>query len=72
MAYGQTGSGKTYSMGTSYSEKEASDCEVTLGDDSGMIPRAVDLIFSRIKTLGKNYEFKVSYQIVLYHVCRVA
>ena len=58
-------------MGTSYSEKEASDCEVTLGDDSGMIPRAVDLIFSRIKTLGKNYEFKVSYQIVLYHVCGV-
>ena len=59
-------------MGTSYSEKEASDCEVTLGDDSGMIPRAVDLIFSRIKTLGKNYEFKVSYHIVLYHVFRVA
>ena len=60
LAYGQTGSGKTFSMGTSYTEKESSASEVTLGDNDGMIPRAVDLIFSRIKELGKNYEFKVS------------
>ena len=60
LAYGQTGSGKTFSMGTSYTEKESSASEVILGDNDGMIPRAVDLIFSRIKALGKNYEFKVS------------
>ena len=61
MAYGQTGSGKTYSMGTSYTDKETTGGEVTLGDNDGMIPRAVDLIFNRIKKLGKDYEFKVSY-----------
>ena len=46
-------------MGTSYSDKETINGEVTLGTDDGMIPRAVDLIFDRIKTYGKNYAFKV-------------
>ena len=46
-------------MGTSYSDKETINGEVTLGADDGMIPRAVDLIFDRIKTYGKNYAFKV-------------
>ena len=50
-------------MGTSYAEKESLMGEITLSDDDGMIPRAVDLIFNRIKTLGKNYEFKVSHGI---------
>ena len=48
-------------MGTSYTDKETTGGEVTLGDNDGMIPRAVDLIFNRIKKLGKDYEFKVSY-----------
>ncbi|XP_026667944.1 chromosome-associated kinesin KIF4 isoform X2 [Ceratina calcarata] len=38
LAYGQTGSGKTHSMGTNYVQ----------GDDSGIIPRAVNDIFETI------------------------
>ncbi|XP_078268144.1 kinesin-like protein KIFC1 [Rhinoraja longicauda] len=54
-AYGQTGSGKTYTM-------EGPD-ELTC-ETKGMIPRAVDQIFStahRLQTMGWVYKFTVSY-----------
>ena len=57
MAYGQTGSGKTYSMGTEARDRLGS--EGTLDKMDGMIPRAVDLIFNRMKSLEKDFEFKV-------------
>ena len=59
LAYGQTGSGKTYSMGTEHKDREANGSTIVLDDNDGMIPRAVDHIFDRIKKLGKDYEFKV-------------
>ena len=59
LAYGQTGSGKTYSMGTQAKDREINDSEVLLDSNDGMIPRAVDLIFQRIRNMGKDYEFKV-------------
>jgi hypothetical protein len=60
LAYGQTGSGKTYSMGTEHKDRETNGLTVALDDNDGMIPRAVDLIFDRIKKMGKDYEFKVT------------
>ncbi|XP_077966230.1 kinesin-like protein KIF21A isoform X5 [Styela clava] len=42
LAYGQTGSGKTYTMGTGF---DISRCE----EEFGVIPRAVDQIFSGIE-----------------------
>jgi len=54
LAYGQTGSGKTYTMGTSRST-------ITPSSDTqeGVIARAVDKIFAKIKDLDVHYEFKV-------------
>ena len=66
LAYGQTGSGKTYSMGTEAKDRSMNESGVKLEANDGMIPRAVDLIFSRIQAMGKDYEFKVSYQPNLY------
>ena len=59
MAYGQTGSGKTYSMGTEHRDRETNGATVVLDEKDGMIPRAVDLIFDRIKKMKKDYDFKV-------------
>jgi len=55
LAYGQTGSGKTHTMtGPLAASEEASD-------ESGMIPRTVDLIFKEVEQLKKHgWEFEVS------------
>ena len=78
MAYGQTGSGKTYSMGTAAKArdtamikqemiKEEPGTSTMIDADDGVIPRAVDLIFSRIHKLGKDYDFKVDILILVYN-----
>ena len=46
-------------MGTQAKDREINDSEVLLDSNDGMIPRAVDLIFQRIRNMGKDYEFKV-------------
>ena len=77
MAYGQTGSGKTYSMGTAAKARDTSmikqemikeepGTSTMIDGDDGVIPRAVDLIFSRIHKLGKDYDFKVFILIRVY------
>ena len=38
LAYGQTGSGKTYTMGTAFDEK------CIIGEDTGIIPRSVNML----------------------------
>ena len=43
LAYGQTGSGKTYTMGTNYESSNAAP------DLSGIIPRAVQLLFDTVE-----------------------
>ncbi|XP_011304610.1 chromosome-associated kinesin KIF4 [Fopius arisanus] len=53
LAYGQTGSGKTYSMGTNNSS--------TIDSSSGIIPRAVQDIFSTISDRSAdNWTYKVT------------
>ena len=44
-------------MGTEARDRLGS--EATLDKKDGMIPRAVDLIFNRMKSLEKDFEFKV-------------
>ena len=77
MAYGQTGSGKTYSMGTAAKARDATmikhelikeepGTSTMIDGDDGVIPRAVDLIFSRIHQMGKDYDFKVEILILVY------
>lgn len=61
LAYGQTGSGKTHTMGTNYSGQ----------GDMGVIPRAVNDIFTFVKdNFSYDFVIKVSfmelYQEVLY------
>ncbi|GER47789.1 kinesin-like protein [Striga asiatica] len=50
LAYGQTGSGKTYTMGTNYN-----------GEDhrSGVIPKVMNSIFSRVETMKESTEFLI-------------
>jgi len=48
-AYGQTGSGKTYTMQGPPGERSAAGVENT-----GMIPRAVDLVFAEVEALRKS------------------
>ena len=64
LAYGQTGSGKTYSMGTEARDRLGD--EATLDQKDGMIPRAVDLIFNRMKSLEKDFEFKVTHKPIFF------
>ena len=54
-AYGQTGSGKTYTMGT--------DFRNSTSDDAGIIPRAVEEIFSIIGSSedSENTSVRVSF-----------
>ena len=40
--------------------------EATLDQKDGMIPRAVDLIFNRMKSLEKDFEFKVIHKPVFF------
>lgn len=49
LAYGQTGSGKTYTMGTSFKD----------GSNNGLIPQAMNALFSKIETLKHQTEFKL-------------
>lgn len=48
-AYGQTGSGKTYTIGGS------NPANITK-EDQGIIPRAIDDIFSHVKAAAKGVE----------------
>ncbi|CAA0809109.1 P-loop containing nucleoside triphosphate hydrolases superfamily protein [Striga hermonthica] len=50
LAYGQTGSGKTYTMGTNYNGEDHS---------SGVIPKVMDTIFSRVETMKESTEFLI-------------
>ncbi|XP_017067635.1 chromosome-associated kinesin KIF4 [Drosophila eugracilis] len=56
LAYGQTGSGKTYTMGTAFNG--------VLDDHVGVIPRAVDDIFSAIQDMREEYRFSVTCSFV--------
>ncbi|CAG9329184.1 unnamed protein product [Blepharisma stoltei] len=54
-AYGQTGSGKTYTI------------QGDRDSNAGLVPRAIDEIYSMMKKLGPNFEFKLScYMVELY------
>ncbi len=62
-AYGQTGSGKTYTMEGPGIDSEL-DMPIIDVEKRGMIPRAVEQIFSTAETLkdkGWNYEMEVMY-----------
>ncbi|XP_010558774.1 PREDICTED: kinesin-like protein KIN-4B isoform X2 [Tarenaya hassleriana] len=49
MAYGQTGSGKTYTMGTAFKD----------GNQCGLIPQAMNALFSKIDTVKHQTEFQL-------------
>ncbi|KAK6939637.1 Kinesin motor domain [Dillenia turbinata] len=49
LAYGQTGSGKTYTMGTGFDD----------GSHTGLIPQAMNALFSKIETLKHQIEFQL-------------
>lgn len=57
LAYGQTGSGKTYTMGTSLKD----------GYESGLIPKVVDVLFSKIETLKHEIEFQLHVSFIQIH-----
>ncbi|GAB2252256.1 hypothetical protein Droror1_Dr00005103 [Drosera rotundifolia] len=50
LAYGQTGSGKTYTMGTNYNGE---------GNNDGIIPRVMEMIFSKVDSMKDASEFLV-------------
>ncbi|XP_021703730.1 chromosome-associated kinesin KIF4A [Aedes aegypti] len=52
LAYGQTGSGKTYTMGTNYDGEE--------DETMGVIPRAINDIFDRVKEMGGDSEITIN------------
>lgn len=52
-AYGQTGSGKTYTMGT-FNQEEL------MNEEKGIVPRAVEEIFSNINEKQNNIKFTVT------------
>ncbi|EAT37448.1 AAEL010568-PA [Aedes aegypti] len=52
LAYGQTGSGKTYTMGTNYDGEE--------DETMGVIPRAINDIFDRVKEMGGDSEVTIN------------
>ena len=51
-------------MGTEARDRFGTD--TTLDQKDGMIPRAVDLIFNRMKSLEKDFEFKVNHKPVFF------
>ncbi|KAK6115930.1 hypothetical protein DH2020_008199 [Rehmannia glutinosa] len=57
LAYGQTGSGKTYTMGTSLKD----------GCHSGIIPKVMDSLFSKIDTLKHEIEFQLHVSFIEIH-----
>lgn len=59
-AYGQTGSGKTYTMGSAFPQMCASE-------EQGVIPRVMDSIFGRIRSMKDSKEFTVKVGFVEIH-----
>ncbi|KAI3465322.1 hypothetical protein Pfo_021985 [Paulownia fortunei] len=57
LAYGQTGSGKTYTMGTSLRD----------GCQTGLIPKAMNALFSKIETLQHEIEFQLHVSFIEIH-----
>ncbi|GFP83474.1 chromosome-associated kinesin kif4 [Phtheirospermum japonicum] len=57
LAYGQTGSGKTYTMGTSLKD----------GNQSGLIPKVMNALFSKIETLKREIEFQLHVSFIEIH-----
>ncbi|KAG6400314.1 hypothetical protein SASPL_137140 [Salvia splendens] len=57
LAYGQTGSGKTYTMGTSLKD----------GVHTGLIPKAMSALFSKIEMLKHEIEFQLSVSFIEIH-----
>ncbi|KAL9237992.1 hypothetical protein vseg_012475 [Gypsophila vaccaria] len=58
LAYGQTGSGKTYTMGTALKEE---------GGHTGIIPQAMDALFSKIQKLKNETEFQLHVSFIEIH-----
>ncbi|KAL1540386.1 Kinesin-like protein KIN-4A [Salvia divinorum] len=57
LAYGQTGSGKTYTMGTSLKD----------GVHTGLIPKAMSALFSKIEMLKHEIEFQLNVSFIEIH-----
>ncbi|KAL2520918.1 Kinesin-like protein FRA1 [Forsythia ovata] len=57
LAYGQTGSGKTYTMGTSLRD----------GCETGLIPKVMNALFSKIETLKHEIEFQLHVSFIEIH-----
>ncbi|KAL2498234.1 Kinesin-like protein FRA1 [Abeliophyllum distichum] len=57
LAYGQTGSGKTYTMGTSLRD----------GCETGLIPKVMNALFSKIETLKHEIEFQLHISFIEIH-----
>ncbi|EYU25460.1 hypothetical protein MIMGU_mgv1a000623mg [Erythranthe guttata] len=57
LAYGQTGSGKTYTMGTSLKD----------GCHTGIIPKVMNALFSKIETLKHEIEFQLNVSFIEIH-----
>ncbi|KAL3634172.1 Kinesin-like protein KIN-4A [Castilleja foliolosa] len=57
LAYGQTGSGKTYTMGTSLKD----------GHHSGLIPKVMNALFSKIEALKREIEFQLHVSFIEIH-----
>ncbi|XP_075516911.1 kinesin-like protein KIN-4A [Primulina tabacum] len=57
LAYGQTGSGKTYTMGTSLKD----------GYETGLIPKVMNALFSKIETLKNEIEFQLHVSFIEIH-----
>ncbi|KAK4434404.1 Kinesin-like protein KIN-4A [Sesamum alatum] len=57
LAYGQTGSGKTYTMGTSLKD----------GCQTGLIPKVMNALFSKIETLKHESEFQLHVSFIEIH-----
>ncbi|XP_074264071.1 kinesin-like protein KIN-4A isoform X2 [Silene latifolia] len=58
LAYGQTGSGKTYTMGTALKEE---------GGHTGIIPQAMNALFSKIQKLKNETEFQLHVSFIEIH-----
>ncbi|XP_050217282.1 kinesin-like protein KIN-4A [Mercurialis annua] len=54
LAYGQTGSGKTYTMGTGFRD----------GVQTGIIPQAMNVLFSKIEALKHQTEFQLQVSFI--------
>ncbi|XP_073276005.1 kinesin-like protein KIN-4A [Primulina huaijiensis] len=57
LAYGQTGSGKTYTMGASLKD----------GYETGLIPKVMNALFSKIETLKNEIEFQLHVSFIEIH-----